>query len=290
MKPAPFRYLRADSVTAALEALREPDAKALAGGQNLLTLMNMRLARPSLVVDLGNLRELARSFDDDGQVHLGAMLTHRELIEHPTLAERHPVVGQMASQIGHVAIRNRGTLGGALAHADPAGELPAAMVLLGATFHAESHERGRRTIAAEEFFEGHYETALEPDELLTWITVPDRAPRTGWGFVEHAASPGEYAIAGAGAHVTVADDGAVTQLRAAMLSVGETPVLIEPPATELPRLPETAGWEPWARAATADLEPGADDVDYVRDVAAGVLAQAVAQARARATDELKEWS
>src|SRR5690606_27431493 len=94
MKPAPFRYLRAGSVAEALAALQEPDAKALAGGQNLLTLMNMRLARPSLVVDLGNLRELARSFDDDGQLHLGAMLTHRELIEHSTLAERHPVVGQ----------------------------------------------------------------------------------------------------------------------------------------------------------------------------------------------------
>src|SRR5699024_6535848 len=163
--------------------------------QSLLTLMNMRLARPELVVDIGALRELARSFDDDGQLVLGALLTHRELLEHPGLARRHPVLGQMAAQIGHVAIRNRGTLGGALAPADPAGELPAAMVLLGAQLHVDSLERGRRTIPAEEFFEGHYETVLEPDELLTWVTVPDREPRTGWGFVEHAASPGDYAIA-----------------------------------------------------------------------------------------------
>ncbi|WP_127126821.1 xanthine dehydrogenase family protein subunit M [Georgenia sp. SYP-B2076] len=286
MKPAPFRYLRARTVEEALEALQDPGAKALAGGQNLLTLMNMRLARPELVVDLGGLRELRRSFDDDGQVILGALLTHRDLIEHPTLADRHPVLPEMASHIGHVAIRNRGTLGGALAHADPAGELPSAMVLLGAQVHADSLERGRRTIPAEDLFEAHYETVLEHDELITWVSVPDRGPRQGWGFVEHAHRHGDYAIAGAAVLVGTDADGRAQSVRASLLSAGETPVLVEATGRDLP----DRDWEPWARSVTADLEPGVDDVDHVRDVAAGALAQAAAQAHARALAELKEQS
>jgi aerobic carbon-monoxide dehydrogenase medium subunit len=285
MKPAPFRYLRARTVEEALEALRDPDAKALAGGQNLLTLMNLRLARPGLVVDLGGLHELHRSFDDDGQVILGALMTHRDLLEHPVLRSRHPLLPEMVSHIGHVAIRNRGTLGGALAHADPAGELPSAMVVLGALIHVDSLERGRRTVPAEEFFEAHYETVLEPDELITWVTVPDRGPRQGWGFVEHAPRHGDYAIAGAAVLVTTDEEGRAQTLRASLLSAGETPVLVEAAA---PDLPVGDDWEPWARAVTADLEPGVEDVGYVRAVAAGALAQAAEQARARALAELEE--
>lgn len=285
MKPAAFGYVRARTVSEALTALETPGAKALAGGQSLVTLMNMRLARPDVVVDIGQLRELARSFDDDGQVVLGALLTHRELVEHPTLAERHPVVAAMASQIGHVAIRNRGTLGGALAHADPAAELPAAVVLLGAEVHVDSAARGRRTIPAEELYEGHYETALEPDELITWVTVPDRAPRTGWGFVEHAPGPGDYAIAGAAVHVRVDTQGAVEQVRAALLSVGPTPVLVEAAGTDLPAGPD---WEAWAQTVSTGLDPAVDDVEYVRDVAAGALAQAATEAHTRALEELEK--
>ena len=285
MKPAPFRYLRASTVEEALEALREPDAKALAGGQNLLTLMNMRLARPGLVVDLGGLDELRRSFEDDGQMILGALMTHRELLEHPELGARHPVLAEMVSHIGHPAIRNRGTLGGALAHADPAGELPSAMVLLGALVHVDSIERGRRTVPAEEFFEAHYETVLEPDELITWITVPDRGPRTGWGFVEHAPRHGDYAIAGAAVHLSTGADGRVLTLRASMLNAGETPVLIEAGGEDLPIGDD---WEPWAREVTADLEPGAEDVDYVRAVAAAALAEAAAQASGRVRAEKEQ--
>ena len=285
MKPAPFRYLRPRTVEEALEALREPDAKALAGGQNLITLMNMRLARPSLVVDLGGLHELRRSFDDDGQVILGALLTHRDLIEHPTLAARHPIIGEMASHIGHTAIRNRGTLGGSLAHADPAGELPAAMVLLGAEIHADSLERGRRTIRAEDFFEGHYETVLEPDELLAWVTVPDRVPGQGWGFVEHAHRHGDYAVAGAAVLVGTDRTGRPQSVRAGLLNAGETPVLIEATGDDVP---DGSDWEWWARAMTADLEPGVEDLDHVRAVAARALAQASAQAHVRALAELEE--
>lgn len=285
MKPAAFDYVRARSVEEALTALAMPGAKTLAGGQSLVTLMNMRLARPELVVDIGGLPELARSFDDDGQVILGALLTHRELIEHPTLAERHPVVAAMASRIGHVAIRNRGTLGGALAHADPAAELPAAVVLLGAQVHVDSAARGRRIVPAEKLFEGHYETALEPDELITWVTIPDRAPRTGWGFVEHAPGPGDYAIAGAAAHVAVDARGAIEHVRAVLFSVGDIPVLVGLAGTGLPAGDD---WESWAQTVTAELEPAAADVEYVRDVAAGALAQAAAAAYARALDELEE--
>jgi aerobic carbon-monoxide dehydrogenase medium subunit len=287
MKPAPFRYLRPGTVAEALEALRDPDAKALAGGQNLLTLMNMRLARPGLVVDLGELDELRRSFDDEGQMILGALMTHRDLQEHPTLRARHPVLAEMVSHIGHVAIRNRGTLGGSLAHADPAGELPSAMVLLGAVVHVDSAERGRRTVPAEELFEGHYETVLEPDELITWVTVPDRAPRTGWGFVEHAPRHGDYAIAGAAVHLTVSPDGRARSVRAALLNAGETPVLIDAAGANLP---DHEDWGPWAREVTAQLEPGVEDVGYVRAVAAAALEEAVVQAHGRAAGELEEKS
>lgn len=272
MKPAPFRYARPESVSEALELLAsDPDAKVLAGGQNLVTLMNMRLARPSLVVDVTALEELHRSFDDDGQIHLGALTTHHEIVRHPLLNARMPVLPAMAARVGHVGIRHRGTLGGTLAHADPAAEIPAAMVLLGAQFHTDS-VRGRRTLAAREFFLSHYESELESDELLTWVTIPDPPADSGWGFVEHAPRPGDYAIAGVGA--LVSPSGAA---QAGLLAVDHHPVLVETESL----LAEAAGRRRWAEEVASGFEPSADDPDYVRDVAANTLLEAIAQAEDR---------
>ena len=143
MKPAEFTYHRPESVAEALALLAEnPDAKLLAGGQSLLTLMNLRLARPSAVIDIGRLTELGRIFDDTGDLVLGALVTHRTVEVDPLIAARAPLMSDAARYIGHVGIRNRGTLGGSVAHADPAAEMPLATLVLDATFHVESATTG----------------------------------------------------------------------------------------------------------------------------------------------------
>ncbi len=145
MKPAPFHYFRPDTVGEALEQLaRYPDAKVMAGGQSLMALMNLRLARPSVIIDIGRLDELKRLFDDTDALILGALVTHRTVELDPLIGARTPLLAAAAGHIGHIGIRNRGTLGGSVAHADPAAEMPVATLVLGATFHTESARGGRR--------------------------------------------------------------------------------------------------------------------------------------------------
>ena len=177
MKPAEFTYHRPNSVGEALDLLADdPDAKLLAGGQSLLTLMNLRLARPTAVIDIGRLTELSRIFDDTDDLILGALVTHRTVEVDPLIAARTPLLADAARHIGHVGIRNRGTIGGSVAHADPAAEMPLATLVLDATFHVESARAGKREVAAEEMFVSFYTNALEPDEMLTWISVPAIRP------------------------------------------------------------------------------------------------------------------
>lgn len=286
MKPAPFRYHRPSSVPAALDLLAdEPDAKLLAGGQSLITLMNLRLARPAALVDIGRLRELARVFEDDGRILVGALLTHRDIGEHPVIARRHPLIADMVSHIGHVGIRNRGTLGGTLAHADPAAELPAAMLLLGARIHVDSTRGGRRVIDASDFFVAHFVSALEPDEMITWVDIDDLPPGTGWGFVEYAQRHGDYAIAGAAALVAVDDHGRPTRARAVVMNAGDRPILIDsalgPQHGELPTGDGTGDWERWAQPYASGLEPAGDDPDYLRDLTVQAVAHAASAAVGR---------
>jgi CO/xanthine dehydrogenase FAD-binding subunit len=209
VKPAPFAYEEPRSVEEALDLLARygDEAKVLAGGQSLIPLLNFRLARPERLVDVNRIDELAYIRREDGKLHIGAV-TRMATLEHSTLvATRWPLLAESARLVGHPQIRSRGTVGGSVAHADPAAELPAALSALGASFHASS-QRGARTFAAEELFVTHLTTSLEPDELLVEITVPPLPSRAGAAVVEHARVHGDFALGGAAVLVALAEDGA----------------------------------------------------------------------------------
>jgi carbon-monoxide dehydrogenase medium subunit len=197
MKPAPFIYHRPRTVEEAVALLGQPASKVLAGGQSLVPLMNFRLSRPRHLVDINWLPGLDGVEWDpsSGRLRLGALVRHQVLATHPLVRHHLPVLSEAASHIGHWAIRSRGTLGGSLAHADPAAELPAAMVALGARFCLRG-QAGERWVEAREFFQGLFTTALADDELLTAVEVTvDPAAR--WGFYEIARRVGDFAMAGA---------------------------------------------------------------------------------------------
>jgi carbon-monoxide dehydrogenase medium subunit len=282
VKPAEFVYHRPESVDQALRLLAEnPDAKLLAGGQSLLTLMNLRLARPTAVIDIGRLAELGRIFDDTEDLVLGALVTHRTVEVDPLIAARAPLLADAARYIGHVGIRNRGTIGGSVAHADPAAEMPLATLVLDATFHVESATKGKRRVAAEEMFVSFYTNGLDPDEMITWISIPAIRPDQGWGFVEYAHQHGDYGLAGAGCVLTLAPDGTVEQVRAAVLSAADRPLLFVG-GDAVGREPSDGLWEGLAADWAARTEPAADDADYARRLCGAALAESLADATRRA--------
>ena len=199
MKPAPFVYYAPRSLPEALALLAEHgDAKPLAGGQSLIPAMNFRLAQPAALVDLNGVPELAfvREEAEGGELRLGALTRHRTLETHPLVRQRAPLLAETMPHVAHPQIRTRGTVGGSLAHADPAAELPAVMTTLGARFRVQG-PAGERWVAAGEFFTGLFATVLEPGELVVEIAVPALAPRTGWAFDEVARRHGDYALVGA---------------------------------------------------------------------------------------------
>jgi carbon-monoxide dehydrogenase medium subunit len=285
VKPAEFVYHRPGSVAEALELLAaHPDAKLLAGGQSLLTLMNLRLARPSAVIDIGRLTELTRIFDDTDDLILGALVTHRTVEVDPLIAARAPLLADAARYIGHVGIRNRGTIGGSIAHADPAAEMPLATLVLDATFHVESAVTGRRQVRAEDMFVSFYTNGLESHEMLTWISVPAIRSGQGWGFVEYAAQHGDYGLAGAGCLLTLRRDGTVDRVRAAVLSAADRPLLFTGDEAAGAR-PTPALWRDLAREWSARTEPAVEDTDYVRRLCAEALTEALTDAAGRAARE-----
>ena len=240
MKPANFQYVRPTSLAEALEllAMEDMDVAALAGGQSLIPMMNFRVARPEVLVDLNPLDEL-RCLDLDGEpVQVGAMTRYAELEASADLAERLPLVASALPHIAHVAIRNRGTLGGSLALADPAAEMPAIMLALGATFTVASLA-GERKVSADDFFLGTYETCLERGELVAAIEAPAARPCDGFGFCEIARRHGDYAMAGVAVAARegvprvalFAVSGRPVRATAAEAILSEDPTAIEP-ATE----------------------------------------------------------
>jgi aerobic carbon-monoxide dehydrogenase medium subunit len=217
MKPAPFAYEAPRSVAAAVRLLGE-EAKALAGGQSLVPMLNFRRVRPALVVDLNRLDELAHLRHSEMELRIGA-LTRQVAVERSELVEREwPLLRQAVALVGHTAIRTRGTVGGSAAHADPCAELSAALLALDARFELRS-ERGQRSVPAEEFFLGPGRTVVRANELLTEIVVPALPPGARTAFVEHAPTRGDFAVAGAAAVVVPREQAAI-----ALLGVGPTPV------------------------------------------------------------------
>jgi len=225
MKPSRFEYMapRAEEDALALLGEHGERAKLLAGGQSLIPLMNFRLARPEVVIDINRIASLAYVRGQDGGVAIGALTRQHVLERDAEVVGRVPVLAEACHLIGHLPIRHRGTVGGNLAHADPASELPAAMVALGAEMVAASRQ-GRRVIDAEGFFAGPLTTILRSDELLIEIRVPGLPPRTGGAFVEISRRAGDYALVGATALVTLDAAGRCTRARIALCGAGPTPI------------------------------------------------------------------
>jgi carbon-monoxide dehydrogenase medium subunit len=196
MIPAPFDYQRAASVDEAIELLTThgDDAKLLAGGHSLLPLMRLRLAQPAVLVDIARIGDLSYITDDGGTVRIGALTRHHDVAFSDLVREQVPLLAEVAGQIGDPQVRHRGTVGGSVAHGDPASDLPAALLALRGTVVARG-PGGEREIAADDFFTGFLETALAPDEVLTEIRVP-AIPGVGWGFEKFARRAHDWAIVG----------------------------------------------------------------------------------------------
>jgi aerobic carbon-monoxide dehydrogenase medium subunit len=225
MKASAFSYARATSVANALELLvvYGDKAKVLSGGQSLIPAMNLRLISPELVVDIGEITELRGIAVRGGVLSVGALTRHVDLLQSPEIAAYAPLLTEAVAHVAHPAIRNRGTLGGSLAHADPASELPATMVALNATIVVRG-QTGERRIAAGDFFTGIYETALLAQELLIAVELPIAQKNSAHFFHEFARRHGDYAIAGLAAQAIVRG-GLFTDLRAAFFAVGDRPIL-----------------------------------------------------------------
>ena len=225
MKASAFSYARATSVANALELLgaHGDRAKVLSGGQSLMPAMNLRLISPELIVDIGELAELRGIAVSGDVLSIGALTRHVDLQRSPDISAHAPLLTEAVAHVAHPAIRNRGTLGGSLAHADPASELPACMVALNATVVVRG-SRGERRIAAVDFFKGIYETGLSADELLISVELPVARKGSAHFFHEFARRHGDYAIAGLAAQA-IRDGGLFTDLRLAFFAVGDRPVL-----------------------------------------------------------------
>lgn len=225
MKASAFAYARATSVENALELLTAHGerAKILSGGQSLMPAMNLRLISPEVIVDIGELTELRGVMVKGGVLTIGALTRYVDLLKSPEIAANAPLLTEAVTHVAHPAIRNRGTIGGSLAHADPASELPACMTTLGATIIARG-PGGERRIAASEFFVGIYETALSPRELLVAVELPVAAKNSSHFFHEFARRHGDYAIVGLAAQAIVKGK-RFADLRLGFFAVGDRPLL-----------------------------------------------------------------
>jgi carbon-monoxide dehydrogenase medium subunit len=289
LKPPPFEYVAATSLDEALSALAEggEDAKVLAGGQSLIPLLSLRLAHPSLLVDLNGVAELGSLEQVDGSVVVGATVRHRTVERSDLVRKQLPLVSQVMPLIGHVAIRSRGTVGGSLAHADPAAELPAVALALGATFTVRSRDRGERTIAADDFFQGYFTTSLEPDEILCSVAFPTATALTGYAVDEVARRHGDFALVGAVAAVSV-EDGRIGDARIAIINVADRPIrATEAEGSLAGGAPGDDAFRAAGELAAAQLDPSGDlhaSPQYRRKVAAVCVRRALQTAARRAVE------
>ena len=290
MKPAPFEYIAPTSLDEALNALQDHgnDGKLLAGGQSLIPVMNFRLAQPAVIIDLNGVTELdALNEDVNGGVRVGAMVRHSRLEHSETIAQAVPLISEVMPYIAHPQIRNRGTIGGSLAHADPAAELPVIMVTLEAQFRLQQRG-GERWVKAVDFYESLFMTALEPEEILVEIAIPPHPAKSGYAFTEFSRRHGDYAQVGAAAVVTMDESGICRDARLVYLSVGEIPMVAVKAAEMMvgervtPDLIASAA----ELASRQEIDPMGDihgTADYKRHLAAVLgrrtLQQAVSRAR-----------
>ncbi len=287
MKPAPFEYVRARSVDEAVAALAAHggNAKVLAGGQSLVPMLNFRLVDAPVFVDINRIAELSGVEETaDGGLRIGALTRHRVLETSDLVHERFPVIHAAMKHVAHLAIRNRGTIGGSLSHADPAAELPAMAVLLDATIRTASPSGGR-AIPAREFFLAPLTTALDEDELVLAVELPGLPKNAGWGFEEFAQRHGDFAIAGAAAIVGI-EGGKCSFACIALMGVHDTPFRAEAAEKILTgRAPEVAVIEEAADAVCAAVSPMNDlhaSEDFRRHLAGVMTRRALTEAVKRA--------
>ena len=285
MKPPPFDYARADSVAEAVSLLagRDGDAKLLAGGQSLVPMLNFRLVRPSLLVDVNRVPGLSGVVEGSGALRIGALARHRQLEVSEAVRRRFPVLRAAVRHVAHLAIRNRGTLGGSLAHADPAAELPMMALLLDAKIEVAG-PAGPRRLEARAFFYSPLATALDDAEMLTRVELPFLPPATGWGFEEVARRAGDFALAAVAATLSLAAGGKVAEARLAVMGAHDTPLRIDGAEALLaggPLCPEAV--EAAAKAARDAVEPSGDlhaSADLRRHLV-GVLARRALESAGR---------
>jgi carbon-monoxide dehydrogenase medium subunit len=259
LKAPAFDYLRPGSLPEALALLREhgDEAKVIAGGQSLVPALNLRLLAPKVLIDIGGLSELKGIAVADGRVRIGALTRHVDLMRSTEVTTHLPLIAQAIPHVAHAAVRNRGTIGGNLAHADPASELPACVLALEAEMIVAGVD-GERRIAADDFFTGIYETALAPGEILVAVEALAMRPDSASAFLELARRSGDYALVGVAAQGTLSD-GAFAELRLAFFSAGPKPMLATGAAAALVGRPVTEAAIADAQAALAnDLAPQDD--------------------------------
>ena len=288
MKPAPFDYIAATSVDMAAAALADggDDAKIIAGGQSLVPLLNFRLLRPSILIDINRIESLAFISETATDIRVGALTRHYQLETSPVIARHLPVLSCAMTHVAHLAIRNRGTIGGSLAHGDPAAELPMMALLLDAELHIGSVAAARIT-AARDFFLDALTVDLNAGEIVTEIALPKLPPQTGWGFAEVSRRRGDFALAAAAATLAVAA-GAIVEARIALTGVGRTAVraataesLLVGHALEPPLVSHAI------EAVRAAIEPDTDlhaSADYRRHLAGVLTGRALAAAWRRANE------
>ncbi|MBK8430433.1 MAG: xanthine dehydrogenase family protein subunit M [Chloroflexi bacterium] len=291
MKPAPFEYAAPETLAEALALLHQQggDSKVLAGGQSLIPVMNFRLAQPTFLIDVNRLGELAYVREQNGRLQIGALTRHTQIEHHPLIAQHAPLVHEAMPHVAHPQIRNRGTIGGSLAHADPAAELPVLAVALGGRFLLQS-QRGQRWVSASDFFTGLFETALAEDELLTAVELPIAQPNRGYAFVEMARRHGDYALAGVAAWVELDAQQICRSAQLVYLNAGAIPLNAPRAAELLVGQPITAAsMAAAAHTAQQEIDPVGDihaSADYKRHLAAVLTQRALQAAASRVTANL----
>jgi CO/xanthine dehydrogenase FAD-binding subunit len=294
VKPPTFGYSRPESVAEAvcLLAARGPEAKVLAGGQSLMPLLNLRLASPGHLVDINRLAELAYVSVSGGQVTIGALARHNDVLRDPLAVAAQPLLGQALALVAHPVIRNRGTTVGSIVHADPAGEMTAVLALLEGSVRLVS-AAGERLASAEDFFLGPLESDVRAGELATEVLLPELPSGVGCAFTEVSRRHGDYAVCGVAALVELGPQGEVGRARAAYLSVGPVPVVLDltqacgDAGLVSGAFAGTSGFAEAGRLAMARLEPG-DDIHataaYRRHLAGVLTERALAGAFAHAKE------
>ena len=285
MKPAPFSYKAPESKAEALTLLTEygDDGKLLAGGQSLIPVMNFRLAQPTVLIDLNTVADIGGiRVDEAGNLRLGGMVRQHVLEHNETVARVAPLIHKTMPHVAHPQIRNRGTLGGSLAHADPAGELPVLAVALEAQFRLQK-AGSERWVGAEAFYEGLFMTALQPDELLSEVIIPPLPVGSRVAFQELARRHGDYAQGGVAVVLQVDAGGVCRAARLVFLNAGEVPMVAARAAALLVGQPLSAELcaEVAQQAAANEIEPAGDvhaTADYKRHLAAVLAKRALLEA------------